>query len=469
MSDSAMSTRSVSADATVFEPGQLGMLTEYVPPEVIDEVLAETGSMHKRLRLLPARVVVYFVLALTLYPQRGYGRVWDTLVEGMVTTILVSLGALRQARRRLGVAPLAALWDWACGPLAWPGRHGAFYRRWRLLAWDGTTLDVPDTEANASVFPTASGSAGRSGYRKLTALGLVECGTRAFVGAALGADEKTLARRLVGKLAPGQLLLADRGFYSWTLWHAAAATGADLLWRARNDAKLPVTCRLPDGSYLSRFPDRKYHRDQPEPLPVRVIEATITITDADGNTRTERYRLITTITDHKAAPADELAALYARRWEIETAYYCWKTLQQGRDAVLRSKTPQGLEQETYAYFITCQVLRALAHDAADNAGLQAHQIRFTAVLDAITDDICNHHLHARLQTPPVERLTRILQRAARRPNPAIPRPRQCDRARKRPVSKFPSKRPNARPSRQVSYTINIQHAGVSPSTTAATP
>lgn len=457
MIDSVMPAETATSGR--YAPGQLGVLTAYVPPEAVDEALARTGCVQRRLRLLPTRVVVYFVLALTLFPRRGYGRVWDVLVQGMATPVLVTTGALRQARQRLGAAPLAALWDWVCGPLAWPGSHGAFYRRWRLLAWDATTLDVPDTDDVATVYPTAGGSAGRSGYRKLTVVGLVECGTRAFVAAVFGvASEIGLARQLLDKLRPGQLLLADRNYYSWRLWHAAAASGADLLWRVRNHANLPVTDPLPDGSYLSRFPERKHYRDQPDPLPVRVIEATITITDAVGATRTELYRLITTISDHRAAPAAELADLYTRRWEIETAFYCWKTLQQGRDAVLRSKTARGVEQEAYAYLITCQCLRIFAHDAAEHARLDVEHIAFTVALDTVTDSVADHHAHIRLRTLAIERLTQALNRVANRPRHIQQRPRQCPRTRKRPVSKFPSKRPGRPASQHVSYNIKIKTA-----------
>ncbi|MFD8501112.1 IS4 family transposase, partial [Amycolatopsis sp. NPDC059657] len=449
MPDSAMPVSS-----SVFLPGHLGVLTDYVPPQVIDEILAQTRRTQRRVRLLPARVVVYFVLALTLFPGRGYGGVFGALTAGADTEPARTPGiaALRAARARLGVAPLRALWDWACGPIATRADTRAWYRRWRLVAWDGTTLDVPDTVSNAHLFGRAGGKAGPSGYRKLQLLGLVECGTRAFLGAVFGGKgvgEITLARDLLTRLEAGMLLLADRCFYSWPLWHAAAATGADLLWRAKNDAQLPVHQVLPDGSYLSRFPHRKHYRTQPDPLPVRVINATITVRTADGTARTELYRLITTITDHRNAPAQELTELYARRWIIETTFYCWKVLQRGANRVLRSRTHTGVEQEVYAYLITYQALRRLAQDSADAAALDINQVSFTATLHTATDTIITH------RGPTDEGHARATHRAARNPNPQHRRSRQCPRARKRPTSPFPSKRPGTPPSQTVTYTATL--------------
>ncbi|WP_158896334.1 IS4 family transposase, partial [Amycolatopsis anabasis] len=445
MPDSAM-----SAHAPVFAAGHLGVLTDYVPPRAVDEILAETKRTQCRVRLLPARVVVYFVLALALFPGRGYGGVLDAMTAGLDTTPrLAGTAALRQARARLGVAPLRALWDWACGPVAVRADTRAWYRRWRLLAWDGTTLDVPDTDSNSVLFSRAGGKAGPSGYRKLGLLGLVECGTRAFLGAVFqgGGGETTLARGLLDRLGAGMLLLADRNFYSWTLWHATAATGADLLWRAKTGAHLPIHQILPDGSYLSRFPHRKHHRTQPDPLPVRVINATITVTAADGTARTEVYRLITTITDHHHAPARELIQLYARRWVIETTFYCWKVLQRGAGRVLRSRTHQGVEQEVYAYLITYQALRRFAHDCAEGTGLDISRVSFTTALHTITDTITSHR-----GTLTNDHHTRATQRAIHRPLPQHRRTRQCPRARKRPTSPFPSKRPTTPPSQTATYT-----------------
>lgn len=447
MADSAMPGR-----VDVWLPGHLGVLGEYIPVEAIDEALAQTGTVQQRLRLLPARVVTYFVLALALFPQCGYGRVWDKLVEGVDAPPLPSLAALRQARCRLGVAPVRALWEWMCRALADPSQRSAFYRGWRLLAWDGTTLDVPDTESNQTLFPTARGKQGRSGYRKLTVVGLVECGTRAFLGAVFGRGEITLASQLLDRLTRGHLLLADRGFLSWRLWQRAAERGADLLWRVRANTVLPVTERLADGSYLSQASTANRRRSST----VRVIEGHVTITDTDGVTRVECYRLITTILDPRAAPAQELLELYAHRWSVETTYYCWKTLQQGRDHVLRSKTSGGVRQELYAFLITYQALRALAYDTAHAADLDTRRISFVVTVDTAVSGIIRHHAPA--TTDPAHQHTAALHRSARRPLPATTTRRSCPRSRKRPVSKFPSKRPGTRASQPVTYTITIQPA-----------
>ncbi|WP_370948509.1 IS4 family transposase [Amycolatopsis sp. cg5] len=378
----------------------------------------------------------------------------DTMTSGLdIAVRSPGAAALRAARARLGVAPLRALWDWACGPVATRADARAWYRGWRLLAWDGTTLDVPDTEDNARLFGLAGGKAGPSGYRKLQLLGLVECGTRAFLGAVFSSTangETTLATRLLDKLTPGVLLLGDRNFYTWPLWHAAATTGADLLWRATSNANLPSDQTCPDGSYLSRFPNRKHYRHQPDPRPVRVITAMITITTADGNTRHEHYQLITTILDHHAAPAADLIDLYLRRWDIERAFYSWKVLQKGPGRVLRSRTHTGIEQEVYAYLTTYQLLRRFAQDSADTADVDINRVSFTLALTTITDSIISHR-----GATPDHRHTHATHRATRRLNPQHHRSRQCPRARKRPTSPFPSKRPGTPPSQKVTYTTTV--------------
>ncbi|MEU3343379.1 IS4 family transposase, partial [Streptomyces sp. NPDC006668] len=346
------------------------MLTQAFPQSLVDEVLAETGRVQQRNRLLPARLVVYFVLAMCLFSGQSYEEVARLLTAGLqgarrwrASWVVPSTAAIWKARSRLGVAPLRQLFARVCRPVAAPDTQGAFYRDWRLTAIDGTTFDLPDTRANVEAFgrPPRSGRGEQDvGYPQLRMVGLVECGTHAVFGAAIAAlrtGEQTLARAVLGSLRPGMLLLADRGFYSVDLWREAAGTGADLLWRVRKDLVLPVIEQLPDGSYLTEIFDRSDIHHTRRGVPVRAVE--YTIAGHEGV-----YRLITTILDPGKAPAAELAALYAQRWEFESTLDEIKTHLGGSHLVLRSQHPEGAEQELYGFLLVHHAIRHLMHQAA---------------------------------------------------------------------------------------------------------
>lgn len=369
----------------------LGVLTATFPPPLVDAVVEATGRREQRQRLLPARLVVYYVLALTLFPQAGYEEVLRSLTEGLAwgtgwTTrwAVPSQAAISKARARLGRAPLAELFARACRPLATPATRGAFYRGLRLVSLDGTTLDVADTPAHAAHFGRPGSGRGEGGaYPQLRMVALAECGTHAMFAATMGpctTGEPTLAKALVEALRPGMLCLADRGFTAYPLWSVAAATEAELLWRARGNAVLPILARHPDGSYASELvaaDDR--HREHP--LPVRVVEYAL---DDPGRPQSEetRYRLLTTILDPDAAPAAELAALYAERWEIESLLDELKTHQRGPRVVLRSRTVEGVYQEAWGFCCVHYALRALVSAAAGDEDIDPDRLSFTRALHA---------------------------------------------------------------------------------------
>jgi hypothetical protein len=266
----------------------------------------------------------------------------------------------------------------ACQPLATGATAGAFYRRWRLVAVDGTTFDLPDTAANAGFFgrPGSARGAGKGAFPQVRVTALAECGTHAIFAAALGAlavHETELARRLFGRLQAGMLLLADRGFTGFDLWREAAATGADLLWRVRNSAVLPVAEQLADGSCLSRIYAARDKNKHADPITVRVVEYTLA-----GPATV--YRLITTITGPAQAPAPDLAALYAQRWEFETSLDELKTHQGAPRLVLRSQTPSGVQQEVYGFLLVHYAIRALMHRAALDKGTDPDRVSFTRTL-----------------------------------------------------------------------------------------
>jgi Insertion element 4 transposase N-terminal/Transposase DDE domain len=362
----------------------LGVLTRTFPPGLVDAVIAESGRGQRRSRLMPSRLVVYYVLAMALFSSAGYEEVMRHLVEGLSWEsgwrqgwTVPSQPAISQARARLGPEPLELLFARACVPLAAGGTPGSFYRRWRLVSMDGSTLDAADTPENEEAFGRAGSGRGegRGAFPQLRLVAMFAVAMGAF-----GDSEQILARDLVAALTPGMLVLADRGFTGHPLFSAFAATGADLCWRAKVKAALPVLERLADGSYLSELAAHADRRARRHVLPVRVIEYAL---DDPGRPGTaERYRLVTTVLDPDEAPAAELAALYGERWEFETTLDEMKTHQRGPRVVLRSKSPGGVRQEAYGYLCTHYAIRALMAGAASGHGIDPDRISFTRALNA---------------------------------------------------------------------------------------
>ena len=324
-------TRAVTAAAGVFAPGHLGELTQLVPFELADDVLEQTKTVQRRVRDLPSRVGVYYVLALGLFPRLGYARVWARLTAGLdglpgLEVARPSEKALRDLRRRLGPAPLKALFEVLAGPLAWPYAPGVRFMGLRTVAFDGcSSLRFPDTDRNRAWLGRIRHPGGFAGYPALRLMTLAETGTRGLLGAAIGAaaggDEPALARRLLHLLSPGMLLLADRAYDQAAFLAEAAATGAQFLVRGKASRSPEVLHVLPDGSYLSRIGG----------LDVRIIDAAVVVTGSDGSRTGDRYRLITTLLDHRRFPAHRLARLYHERWvRHEVAWSEWNSQKEGR-------------------------------------------------------------------------------------------------------------------------------------------
>ena len=351
-------TRTITVAAGVFAPGHLGELTRIVPFELADAVLEETRTRERRLRVLPSRVGLYFVLALGLFPQaglpgrlggadRGPGRAGPgrAVTEG-------AAGAAPPA----GAAPLRALFEVLAGPLGQPSVPGVRFGRYRTVAFDGCrSLKVPDTPRNRAWLGKMNASFGETGYPVIQLMTLVETGTRALLGAVFGttADgEITWACQLLHLLDATMLVLMDRGFDAGEFLAAVAAARAQFLVRLNATRRPPVLARLPDGSVLSLIGGVK----------VRIIAATVTVTCHDGTSYGDSYRLATTMLDHRAYPAEALICLYHQRWEHEIAYLALRhTLLGGR--VLRSGDPAGLEQEMWALLALYQALRIAITDA----------------------------------------------------------------------------------------------------------
>jgi len=373
----------------------VGVLTNAIPRSAINRVLAETNSASQRERQLPAHVVVYFVVAMTLLMNVSYREVLRWLLEGLnflklqghdMEVNVTGKSGISQARSRLGAAPMRQLCDELVQPIAVRNDEhttiGAWYKDWRLVSMDGSSFDLADTAANAEAFGYHKASRGESAFPKLRIVSLVENGTHVLFGSKIGSwgtSEAKLADRVVEHLEPGMLCMADRGFYSFSLWTKAKATGAELVWRMKSNRILPIHRRLPDGSCLSKvYPstsDRKHDRNG---VVVRLIE--YRLDDSDDDTV---YRLITTILDPDLAPAEDLAALYHERWEIETAFDELKTHLRGSRITLRSKTPELVRQELYGFLLSFFAIRSLMHEAALQANEDADRLSFTHAVNVV--------------------------------------------------------------------------------------
>jgi hypothetical protein len=361
----------------------LGVLTKTIPLAAIHTVLTGTGKASVRQRDLPAHVVVYYVVALALYMQSSYREVLRCLLEGIRWLLgpgaeikVTGKSGISQARKRLGWEPLQQLHDAIVKPIAVDSTRGAWYRMWRLVSIDGSTLDTADEKDNEKSFGRPSASRGKSAFPQVRFVSLVENGTHVLFGTRMGGidtGEITLAKQVLPSLAKGMLCLADRNFFGFELWNQARSTDADLLWRIKKNLRLPCEKRLPDGSYLSRvYESPKDQRHGRNGVIVRVIEYRL-----EGIAGAESiYRLLTTILDHEAAPATELAALYHERWEIETALDELKTHLRGSRIVLRSKTPDLVRQEFYGLMMAHFAIRGLMHEAALKANADPDTLSF---------------------------------------------------------------------------------------------
>ena len=305
----------------------LGVIAKFFPLEKVREALRQTNRASVRERDLPAHVVVYYVIALALYMRSSYREVLRCLLEGVqwlldpsATVRVAGKSGISQARSRLGTEPLKKLYETVVAPIAEKRTQGAWYRQWRLVSLEGSTLDVADTAQNDRAFGRPGASRGSSAYPKIRFVGLLENGTHVLWATQVdryATDEITLAHAAVPALKKGMLCLADRFFPSYELWQKAAQTGAELLWRVRQNARLEVDQRFADGSYLSCiYRSTSDRRNRRNPTRVRVIE--YRLQDVPG--AEPIYRLITTILDPGLAPAKNWrrsirsAGKLRRRW-----------------------------------------------------------------------------------------------------------------------------------------------------------
>jgi hypothetical protein len=364
----------------------VGVLTRTFPPALVDEVIAECGRTEQRNRSLPARVMAYFAIGMALHSEGSYEDVLSLLTDGLSWAAdsepvkLPSKSGIFQARVRLGFEPVEALFRRVARPLAEPAASGCWLAGRRLVAIDGMCLDVADTVDNDAWFGRAGVNKGeRAAFPQARVVALAECGTHVIFDATVGGyttAENTLARELVDRLQPGMLLLADRGFCGFPLWARAAATGADLLWRAMSNMKPRHIETLADGTWLAELRPGGNVGRTTAPVTIRVIDYQLD----DGRLNDTTYRLFTTLLDPDEAPAIDLAVAYAQRWEIESTFDELKTHQRGARTVLRSKSPELVLQEIWGHLCCHYAIRTLMWEAADHAHVDPDRVSFVAAL-----------------------------------------------------------------------------------------
>ena len=389
-----------SSDRRLSDLVSVGVLTRVFPPGVVDAAIAGQRRTEQRNRLLPSRVMVYFSIGMALYSDGSYSDVLAQLTDGLSWATgeagpagLPSKSAIFQARARLGAGPLKALFEAVAAPIGEAATPGVWLAGRRMVAIDGTCLEVADSAANATYFgrpPTSRGE--RAAFPCARVVAIAECGTHAIFAARIGdygTGENTLARDMLGEIRPGMVLLADRGFFSYDLWRKACATGADLIFRVRTDRVGPKPKRvrdLADGSYLAHLnratPAAERNR---EPLLVRVVDYTVDdgrpdTATGEQTTAREQHRLFTTLLDPNEAPAGALVAAYQSRWEIELAFDELKTHQRGPRMILRSKSPDLVKQELWGHLCCHFAIRTLMAGAARHAGHDPDRISFTTAL-----------------------------------------------------------------------------------------
>lgn len=445
MSESAMVAvdRTMQVAPGVFAAGHLGELTSLVPFELVDAVLEATGCVQQRIRMLPSRVGVYVVLAMVLFPEVGLSGVWSHLtgaLRGLPKNMVPAPSgkALRDLRRRVSVAPIRSLFEHLAGPTSWPGMPGCRYRGLRMVAIDGcSSFKAPDTVRNRAVFRIGRRRSGSDGWPGVQLLALAECGTRALLGAtvtALSVGEITAATALWARLDASMLLLADAAFDADKVMAAIAGRQAQFLIRVNAVRKPAVLAVLPDGSFLTRIGG----------LRLRVIDAQISITGADGTRVTGRWRLVTTLTDHRTDPATALVQLYHQRWEIETCFFGLRHILTGR-TVLRSGDQFGIAQEMWALACVWQILTTVMTDAAaTRPGMDPDRCSFTVALAAARDSIIRaDHIGGHPDPLHGDIATAILDQPL-----DARRPRIAARVLKTPGSRYPKHRPgDPRPAR----------------------
>lgn len=365
-------------------------ISKSFPQAVVESMLEQTGRDSVRRRKLPAYLMVYYVIAAALMVSVSAREVLRQLVRNVRDQLpdpkaaIASRAAICKARQRLGVQPIRQLFEQVVRPIAKRTTQGAWFGSLRLVAVDGSSLQVQDTPANRKRYGKAGTAKGKtSPFPLIRFVALCEIGTHVLFAARMAAwkvSEVALTKQLIDRLEPGMLCLADRLIYGFELWNQAVATGAQLLWRVPKHIPLPRLQSLSDGSYLSEVRARSTASvaERARRLPVRVIEFNITV----GRKR-KHYRVITTLLDPRKAPALELANLYAKRWGIETMFAELKTYLKGSGVLLRSHRPELVEQDFYGLLLAHFSVRSIMDEAARKQRIPPTELSFVHALRVV--------------------------------------------------------------------------------------
>jgi hypothetical protein len=421
----------VAGPAGVGDRPLLGALAVALPDGAVEEAIERTGARERRRRLLPTHLVVTLVVGMGLWTAESVRHALAAVVDGWregraagrSSWRLPSNGAIVRARQRVGARLLRELFHAVAGPVATAATPAAFLGGLRLMALDGTTLDVADTPANARAFGRPTTHRGPGAFPQLRVVALVETGTHALCDVVLrpfGAGEAPAARQLLRSVGPGMLVLWDRGLDGYELVRRTLARGAHCLGRTKANAVLPPTAVLPDGSYLSTlYPSPKARRRREGGIAVRVVEYAL---DTPAGPGTERYRLVTSLLDHRAFPAAVLARTYHERWEVETALDEVKVHQWAHPRPLRSKHPREVVQELDGLLLAHLAIRTLMHQAAVREGVDPDRLSFTGALRVLRRAIPAPSAPAPGRSPFLLRAADRTRRRAAAAPPRAPQP-----------------------------------------------
>jgi len=367
----------------------LAALLTVLPDAVVEAAIDATRTRERRRRRLPTHLVVTLVVAMGLWAAEPMRQALASVVDGWRESVgarrtgwrLPCTAAIVRARRRAGARLLRVLFHAVAGPIATAGTPGAFLHGLRLMAVDGTTLEVADTPANVRAFGRPRARRGTTAYPQLRVVAVIETGTHALCDVIVRpcrAAEAPAGRRLVRAVGPGILLLWDRNFHSFEMIRATQARGAQFLGRTKVNLVFEPTAELRDGSFLAAVYPTPYDRVRCRGgIPVRVIEYAL---DPPVGTGPERYRLLTSLLDERAFPAAGLAAAYHERWEVETALDELKVHQWAHPRPLRSQHPREVIQELYGLLVAHLAIRTLMHQAAQREGLDPDRLSFAGAL-----------------------------------------------------------------------------------------
>lgn len=367
-----------------------GLMATCFPAATLQRIIEDCGRASKRVRDLPAVVVAYYVIALSLFPSIGYGSVLEWLLGGLrwldAGHFRVSgKGSLSRARERLGEEPMRRVFREVAQPLDRKDLPGSHWRGLHLVAVDGTTLALQDTASNEAAFGRSTNQHGPAAFPICRCVVLCEVGTHLIFEAAQGAcreAETTLAREVLARgLKPGMLCLADRLFPGYELWKQAASGGADLLWRAKVSLPLQRLQTLEDGSWMARWLPQEKRKTEPEGVLVRVVE--YRLGNAGAAEAGTTYRLLTTLLDCREAPAQELAGLYPERWEVELTIREAKEVLRGKQITLRSKVAELVRQEFWGLLLAHYLVRRTMALAGLDCGQNPDALSFSRSVEII--------------------------------------------------------------------------------------